>query len=159
MIIAQVAAIISYIPVGIISSKVGRKKSILVGIALLAVAFFAGNFITSRSPEVVMYLIFVIAGIGWATINVNSFPMVVELASGGDVGKYTGFYYTASMSAQIVAPILSGILYDTVGMDKTFFAFGTVSISIAFVTMLFVKHGDSKPTKKKSVLESLDVDD
>jgi MFS family permease len=85
--------------------------------------------------------------------------MVVELAKGGDVGKYTGYYYTASMAAQIVAPILSGILYDAVGMRIMFFSFGTVFVFFSFITMFFVKHGDAKPIQSKSVLESLDVDD
>ena len=159
LIIAQAAAIVSYIPVGIIASKVGRRKTILVGIIMLASAFFIGNFITSSSPELIMYPVFILAGMGWATINVNSFPMVVELAKGGDVGKYTGYYYTASMSAQIVAPILSGFLYDIFGMRIMFFAFGTLFVALSFVTMFFVKHGDSKPIQKKSALESLDVDD
>ena len=158
LIIAQAAAIVSYIPVGIIASKVGRKKSILACVLILASAFFIGNFITAQTPEWIMYPVFVLAGIGWATINVNSFPMAVELAKGGDVGKYTGYYYTASMSAQILAPILSGFLYDAVGMEKVFFAFGTVFVVFSFVTMLFVKHGDSKPTDKKDLLEQLDVD-
>ena len=159
LIIAQAAAIVSYIPVGIIASKVGRRKTILAGVLMLASAFFFGNFITSNSPELIMYPIFILAGMGWATINVNSFPMVVELAKGGDVGKYTGYYYTASMAAQIVAPILSGILYDTVGMREMFFSFGTVFVFFSFITMFFVKHGDAKPVQSKSVLESLDVDD
>ncbi len=159
LIIAQVAAIISYIPVGIISSKIGRKRSILAGVIMLAAAFFAGIFITRTSPEVIMYPVFILAGIGWATINVNSFPMVVELAKGGDVGKYTGYYYTASMAAQIVAPIFSGFLYDLCGMQYTFFIFGTVFVAFSFVTMLFVKHGDSKPLEKKDALEHLGVDD
>lgn len=159
LIIAQAAAIVSYIPVGQIASKVGRRKTILAGIIMLATAFFAGNFITSSSPELIMYPVFILAGMGWATINVNSFPMVVELARGGDVGKYTGYYYTASMSAQIVAPILSGVLYDAFGMRVMFFAFGTLFVALSFVTMFFVKHGDSKPIQKKSALESLDVDD
>ena len=106
-----------------------------------------------------MYPVFILAGMGWATINVNSFPMVVELAIAGDVGKYTGYYYTASMAAQIVAPILSGILYDAVGMRAMFFSFGTVFVALSFVTMLFVKHGDAKPIKKRSALENLDVED
>ncbi len=159
LIIAQVAAIISYIPVGIISSRIGRKKSILAGVIMLAAAFGAGIFITRTSPEFIMYPVFILAGIGWATINVNSFPMVVELAKGGDVGKYTGYYYTASMAAQIVAPILSGFLYDAFGMQYTFFIFGTVFVAFSFVTMLFVKHGDSKPTQKKTALEHLDIED
>ena len=158
LIIAQAAAIVSYIPLGILSSKFGRRKTILVGVVMLATAFFCGIFVTPSTPEFIMYPIFVLAGIAWATINVNSFPMVVELASGSDVGKYTGYYYTASMAAQILAPILSGFLYDALGMRYTFFAFGTVFVVFSFVTMFFVKHGDAKPVAKKSVLEHLDVD-
>ncbi len=159
LIIAQAAAIVAYIPVGILASKIGRRKSILSGIVMLSAAFAAGIFITRTSPELLMYPVFILAGIGWATINVNSFPMVVELARGGDVGKYTGYYYTASMSAQIVAPILSGVLYDLLGMQYTFFIFGTVFVLLSFVTMFLVKHGDAKPISKASVLENLDVED
>ena len=154
LIIAQAAAIVAYIPVGIISSKFGRRKTILAGIIMLASAFFIGNFITPNIPELVMYPVFILAGIGWATINVNSFPMVVELAKGGEVGKYTGYYYTASMAAQIVAPILSGALYKMFTMRVMFFLFGTVFVAASFVTMFFVKHGDSKP-EKQGALESL----
>ena len=110
LIVAQAAAVISYIPVGIISSKIGRKKSILAGIVMLTAAFCAGIFFKEVESELQMMPIFALAGIGWATINVNSFPMAVELAKVGDVGKYTGYYYTASMAAQIVAPALSGAL-------------------------------------------------
>ena len=159
LIIAQAAAIVSYIPVGIISSKVGRRKTILFGVAILATAFFAGHFITPDIPSAIMYPIFIFAGIGWASINVNSFPMVVELARGGDVGKYTGYYYTASMAAQIVAPILSGLLYDLIGMRHVFFLFGSVFVVFSFITMFFVRHGDSKPIEKSSVLENLDAGD
>jgi len=158
LIVAQGAAIISYIPVGIISTKIGRKKTILAGVTMLAAAFTIGIFITPETPEVIMYPIFALAGIGWATINVNSFPMVVELARGGDVGKYTGYYYTASMSAQILAPILSGFLYDLIGMRVVFFAFGTLFVALSFLTMFFVKHGDSKPMAKVA-LESLGAED
>ena len=153
LIIAQAAAVVAYIPVGIIASKIGRKKTILAGIIMLASAFFAGNFITPDIHEAIMMPIFILAGIGWATINVNSFPMVVELAKGADVGKYTGYYYTASMSAQIVAPILSGFLYDAFGMRYIFFAFGTLFVALSFVTMFFVRHGDTMPTAKQAVSE------
>ena len=84
--------------------------------------------------------------------------MVVELARGGDIGKYTGYYYTASMMAQIIAPILSGLLYDLFGMRRVFFAFGTVFVLLSFVTMFFVKHGDAKPVQNKDLLSQLDVD-
>ena len=154
LIVAQAAAIVSYIPVGIVASKLGRRKTILAGVTMLATAFFIGNFISAGTNTLVMYPIFILAGIGWATINVNSFPMVVELAKGGEVGKYTGYYYTASMAAQIVAPILSGALYDLFGMRIMFFLFGTVFVAASFVTMFFVKHGDSKP-ETQGALESL----
>ena len=147
LMVAQAAAIISYIPVGIVASKFGRRKTILAGIIMLATAFFIGNFIEPGVSNLIMYPIFALAGIGWATINVNSFPMVVELAKGGEVGKYSGYYYTASMAAQIVAPILSGFLYDMFGMRSMFFSFGTVFVVLSFVTMFFVKHGDAKAEK------------
>ena len=98
------------------------------------------------------------AAIGWATINVNSFPMVVEMCKGSDVGKYTGFYYTASMAAQTLTPYLSGKLMDMEGMTALF-PYATVCVGLAFVTMLFVRHGDSKPMKKQSTLEAFDVED
>lgn len=158
LIVAQLAAIAAYIPVGLITSKFGRRKTILAGVAMLASAFLIGHFITPQTPQFMMYPVFILAGIGWATINVNSFPMAVELAKNGDVGKYTGYYYTASMAAQIIAPILSGFLYDIFGMRRVFFLFGTVFVAFSFVTMFFVKHGDSEKIEKKGVLESLDVD-
>ena len=158
LIIAQAAAIISYIPVGIVASKIGRKKTILAGIVMLASAFLGGHFVTPTTPELIMYPIFILAGMGWATINVNSFPMVVELARGGDVGKYTGYYYTASMAAQIVAPTFSGMLYEALGMRNVFFVFGTVFVAASFVTMFFVRHGDSRP-EAQGALESLGASD
>ena len=158
LIIAQAAAIVSYIPVGIIASKIGRRKTVLAGVIMLAVAFACGIFVTPATPEIIMFPIFILAGIGWATINVNSFPMAVELAKHGNVGKYTGYYYTASMAAQIVAPILSGFLYDIIGMRYTFFTFGAVFVAFSFITMLFVKHGNAEKIEEKSLLEHLDVD-
>ena len=166
LIVAQGAAIVSYIPVGMVASKIGRRKTILAGILMLATAFFVGNFIGAGVSNLVMYPIFALAGIGWATINVNSFPMVVELAKGGEVGKYTGYYYTASMAAQIVAPILSGALYDLFdvftngnGMRYVFFAFGTVFVLASFVTMFFVKHGDAKAEKQDALSALAGADD
>ncbi len=153
LIVAQAAAAVAFIPVGILSSKIGRRKSILIGIGLLTLAFLSASFVTKNTPDVIMYMLFALAGIGWATINVNSFPMVVELAKGGDVGKYTGFYYTASMSAQIITPILSGFLVQFIGWE-IFFPYAAFFAACSFVTMYFVKHGDSKP-EKQSLLESL----
>lgn len=158
LMIANVAAILFYIPVGMIASKIGRKKTILIGIGLLAASFCIASFLREGSSAMLMNGMFALAGIGWATINVNSFPMVVELSRGGDVGKYTGFYYTASMAAQTFTPYFSGALMDKLGMT-TLFPYATVFVVLAAFTMLFVKHGDSKPIPAKSKLEALDVGD
>ncbi len=158
LLIAQGGAIVAYIPVGILASKFGRRRTILAGVAMLALSFFIAIFITEQSSPIFMYILFAIAGIAWATINVNSFPMAVELAKAGDTGKYTGWYYTASMSAQVLTPILSGAIMDLVGNMSPLFPYASICVALAFVTMFFVKHGDSKPETKKSVLENFDND-
>jgi len=155
LLIAQGAAIVAYLPAGIVASRIGRKKTILGGVIMLAAAFAAASFMRAGSSVLVMNILFAMAGIGWATINVNSFPMVVEMCSGGDIGKYTGFYYTASMSAQIVTPMLSGLLMDMDGVGMTvLFPYAAVFVGLSFVSMLFVKHGDAKVEAKKG-LEAL----
>ena len=157
LLIAQAAAIVAYLPVGILSSKLGRKKMILGGVVILCASFFFASFLSAESPETVkkllMPLLFALAGIGWATINVNSYPMVVELSRGGNVGKYTGFYYTASMAAQVVTPILSGVFLDNVSW-RTLFPYAAIFVALAFLTMLFVRHGDSKPDAKQVALDA-----
>ena len=156
LLLAQAAAIIAYLPAGMVASKIGRKKTILVGVMMLTFAFGAAGTMRAGSSVVVMNILFALAGIGWATINVNSFPMVVEMCSGADVGKYTGFYYTASMSAQIVTPMLSGFLMDKFGMT-VLFPYAAVFVALAFVTMCFVEHGDAK-VQTKCGLDAFDVD-
>ena len=157
LIIAQAAAIVSYLPVGLLSSRIGRKKMILAGIVMLTTAFLVASFLRESSPTMLMNAMFVLAGVGWATINVNSFPMVVEMSKGSNVGKYTGIYYTASMAAQTITPWISGFFMDKLGM-MTFFPYAAIFAGLAFATMLFVKHGDNKPTAKKG-LEALDVEE
>ena len=156
LIIAQAAAIVAYLPVGFIAGKIGRKKTILAGVVMLTVAFGVAGFLTADSPTMLMNAMFALAGIGWATINVNSFPMVVELASGSDVGKYTGFYYTASMAAQVATPMVSGLLMDKFGMH-VLFPYAAVFTTLAFVTMLFVKHGDRKDAPVKGIPAETDA--
>ena len=155
---ATVAAIIAFVPLGFLSSRVGRKNTILIGVALMTACLAAAIFIVRQTP--VMYLILGLIGIAWAAINVNSFPMVVEMSSGADVGKYTGIYYTFSMAAQITTPLLSGFIIDNLGIGyKALFPYAVLFAALSFVTMLFVKHGDSKPARKKDLLESFDTED
>ncbi|MBE6596506.1 MAG: SLC45 family MFS transporter [Ruminococcaceae bacterium] len=157
LIIAQIAAIIAFIPVGMIATKIGRKKTIIAGVIMLGASFVIASFVDAGWNIIVINLLFTLAGIGWATINVNSYPMVVEMAKGSNVGKYTGYYYTASMAAQTLTPMLSGFIFDKFSM-RLMFPYAAVFVGLAFITMLFVRHGDSKPIEAKDKLESFDVD-
>lgn len=156
LMVATVAAILSYIPIGNISSKIGRKKTILGGIVLMSLCYGAAIFVGSYHP--LINVAFALIGIGWAAINVNSYPMVVEMSKGCDIGKFTGTYYTFSMTAQIFTPILSGFLLEKISY-RSLFPYAVVFSVLAFLTMLQVKHGDTRPDKKVSVLENFDVDD
>ena len=156
LMVCTVAAIISYIPIGYISGKIGRKKSILIGIVLLGMCFGAAGVFNAYHP--IMNVFFAIIGFAWASIGVNSLPMVVEMCSAADVGKYTGYYYTFSMSAQVITPILSGFLLEHVSY-RVLFPYAVFFAALAFICMTQVKHGDAKPIQKKSLLENFDVED
>ena len=167
LIIAQAAAILAYIPVGMIATKIGRRKTILGGIAMLTVAFGACVFFKTFSG--LIFFFFVLAGLGWASINVNSYPMIVEMSRGSNIGKYTGYYYTTSMAAQVVTPVLSGAVleygYLLLGSADPnagyvfLFPYGTLFVALSFVTMLFVRHGDAKPLPAQDKLEVFAGDD
>ena len=156
LMVATVAAILSYIPIGIISEKFGRKKCIQGGLVLLLISYLSAAFFPVYHPAI--NIGFVLIGIGWASISVNSLPMVVEICSLGDVGKYTGVYYTFSMAAQIFTPIFSGFLMQHISY-RILFPYACVFTILAMITMRMVKHGDSKPQGKKKVWEHFDVED
>lgn len=157
MIVAMLVATVSYIPVGIISSRIGRKKVIMGGVAIMGLAFLAACFLNEYSW--VAYVIMCVIGIGWASINVNSYPMVVEMSKGSDVGRFTGYYYAFSMAAQIITPILSGALFSLVGSYDVLFPYAVTFTALALVTMCFVRHGDNKPQTAGSALEAFDMED
>jgi len=158
--VAMGVAIISYIPIGELAARIGRKKSIIAGVLLLAACFAAGfilnELLHGYSP--VLLVVFSLIGIAWATISVNSLPMVVEMCKDSDIGRYTGYYYTFSMAAQIVTPILSGILLQYVGY-WTLFPYGALFVFLSFLTMLQVKHGDNRPdmpVNRLDIYEAMD---
>ena len=156
LMVATVAAILSYIPIGNISAKIGRKKTIMGGVLLMAACY--GSAIFAREYHPIVNVAFALIGVAWAAINVNSYPMIVAMSSGSDVGKFTGTYYTFSMAAQILTPVLSGFLLENVSYN-TLFPYALFFSLMAFLTMTQVRHGDVKPKKKESILENFDVDD
>jgi maltose/moltooligosaccharide transporter len=150
--LAQVFVIITIVPIGFLTTKIGRKKSVILGILISTGGLSSVVFLN----ETINYLAAVaiaVAGVGWIMINVNSYPMTVELGRGTTIGKYTGYYYAASMSAQIFTPILSGILMDRFSR-LILFPYAAVFVLLSLLTMLFVKHGD--PLVKISVFDDPD---
>lgn len=160
LLIATGGAVISYIPIGVIASKVGRKRTIMAGIILLAACFGLGYFLTTAYSEinVIMFIVFALVGLAWAAINVNSLPMVVEMCRGSDIGKFTGYYYTFSMVAQVVTPIVAGSLMRHISYT-VLFPYAALFVALSFVTMIFVKHGDNKPEAKRGLDAFEDLDD
>ena len=156
LLICTIAAIVSYLPIGMIASKIGRKKTIQLGVILLVICFLSAGVYSNYHGSLIIF--FGMIGFAWAAININSLPMVIEIASAGEVGKYTGLYYTFSMSAQVITPVLSGILLEYVSY-RTLFPYAVFFSICAFITISQVKHGDTKPLQKKSVLENFDVED
>lgn len=156
LMVATVAAILSYIPIGSLAGRIGRKKTILSGIVLMSLCYFAAIFAGTYHSAI--NVAFAAIGVGWAAINVNSYPMIVEMGKGCDIGKFTGTYYTFSMAAQIFTPILSGVLLENISY-RTLFPYALVFSVLAFLTMTQVAHGDSKPMKKKNALENFDIED
>ena len=160
LLVATAGAIVSYIPIGALASKIGRKKTIMGGIILLASCFLLGFVLTTvySSINAVMFVVFALVGLAWAAINVNSLPMVVEMCKGSDIGKFTGYYYTASMSAQIITPILAGTLMRHISY-QILFPYAALFVALSFVTMLSVRHGDAKAEAKKGLDAFEDMDD
>lgn len=160
LLIATGGAVISYIPIGVLASKIGRKRTIMGGIILLASCFGLGYFLTTTYQEInlIMFVVFALVGLAWAAINVNSLPMVVEMCKGSDIGKFTGYYYTFSMAAQVVTPVVAGYLMRHVSYTALF-PYAAAFVAMSFVTMLFVKHGDNKPEAKRGLDAFEDMDD
>ena len=160
LLIATAGAIVSYIPVGQIASKIGRKKTILGGVILLAVCFALGYVLTTayQSINVIMFVVFALVGLAWAAINVNSLPMVVEMCRDSDIGKFTGYYYTASMTAQVVTPVVAGTLMRHIDY-RVLFPYAAFFVALSGVTMCFVRHGDAKAEGKRGLEAFEEMDD
>lgn len=156
LMIATVGAVVSYLPIGFLSSRFGRKRVIQAGVLLLAACFaVAGVYRTFHAS---VYAVFALVGAAWSMINVNSYPMVVEISSSSEVGKFTGYYYTFSMAAQIATPIISGWLLEHVGY-QTLMPYAAFMVACSFVTISLTRHGDSRPEMPRDRLEVFDAGD
>ena len=165
MLFASIVALVSFVPIGVLSNRFGRKKTILGALGVLLAAVVITAFIRGYTP--VLYVLFALIGVSWAAINVNSYPMVVEMSRGADVGKYTGLYYTFSMAAQIATPVITGFMFDLFGRIfnisfEILFPYAALFLFVAIITMIFVRHGEAAPeaeAKSKHDMETVQNND
>jgi MFS family permease len=128
------------IPSGILATKIGRKKTIQIGLIGLALVF---AFIVFTKSIFVIRILLVAGGICWALININSYPMVVEMASNEKLGAYTGLYYFFSSLAAILGPPLFGKIIDIIGFGALFIA-ALCFLLVALLFISLVKKGEVK---------------
>ena len=152
LMVVAVTAFLSYIPLGALSSRIGRKKVILMGFAMMLISFVAISLVSTYHAWVNLW--FITVGIGGSAVGVNIFPVIVDMCAKEDVGKYTGLYYTFSMAAQIITPILSGALLEHISY-RTLFPYAAVFAVLGFISTLQVRHGDHRPDMKQ-LLRDLD---
>ena len=156
---------IALLPVALLAAKFGRKKTILMGVVIAVCAFIPCIFLNDSMNKIGLMagftICFLVAGFGLVIINVNTLPMVTELAKGSNVGQYTGYYYVASMTAQAITPIIGGAILDHTSDDQKglLFVYGIACIAVAFVTMFFTKYGDNRPERKKKMVEYFGEDE
>lgn len=149
-----VASLIAFLPSIRLTKKIGRKKTVLIGLGIIIVSLTAAMFIDSFG--ILMLAIFAISGVGWAIVNVCTFPMLVEMASPKNVGKIIGIYYVASQSAQALSSVISGFVLDWVGWRWTFFPYAIIFMSIAFILCFFFKTNESRA---KELQQSTPIED
>jgi maltose/moltooligosaccharide transporter len=142
--IFSVAFVAFALPSGILAGHIGRKRMIVIGLIGIIAVFTPMLFLQNL---LVMRILLFVGGIFWACININSLPMVVELASPERLGSFTGYYYFFSFSAAIASPILFGILRDLTQNYSTLFIYSIVAFFLALIALIFVKHGEAKQVK------------
>lgn len=169
-IVMGVASVIGFATAGFVADKIGRKYTMLMGLGLALVGyvimcFTAEGVIPAGEQNAPfpwhLYLVYILKGFGMSLVNTCSFPMVVELATGSKVGKFTGYYYAASMGAQTVTPILLGLVMY---LSSTWFVipiYAAVMMAISIAIFIFVKnvrlgHGDNTPKGLEAIENPLD---
>jgi MFS family permease len=161
VIVLTFSSILTFVPAGILANRFGRKRSVVFGLVLIVGALGLMAYLNSNLTRILLIVLIAICGVGWATINVNSYPMLVEMANKDNIGKFTGYYYTASMSAQTITPVLIGYImsYSKFGLHALF-PYSFVLMTLALLVFINFKASKHEPLAAKvSLLESFDVED
>jgi len=140
--LAGVTFILFTIPAGFIGAKFGRRKTIIAGILLFGIDMILGFFVVNPTQA---GIVLAISGIGWALINVNTLPMVIDTSEDGRLlGTYTGLYYLASQVGAAIAPLMMGTVIDLFGSDfKTIFITGPAFFVLGLIAMTMVTRGEA----------------
>ena len=144
MAVLAIASLITFIPSVKLTKLIGRKNSIIAGLILIIIVMLIAGFVQTFGP--LLIVLFAISGIGWAIVNVNTYPMVVEMASRKNVGKYTGIYYVASQVAQALTSIVVGFVFDWLGLEVYFF-YAVIFMSLALILCFFFKTNTNRLPK------------
>ena len=153
LMLVAITAFVCYVPFGILAGIFGSKKVIMTGFIVMTVSFLIVASFDQYHP--IANVLLVIGSAGGSAVGVNIFPVIIAMCSEKEVGRYTGLYYTFSMSAQIATPICSGFLMQHISY-QTLFPYAAFFSLLGFVFMIFVNHGNIKPQKKQSILEYMD---
>ena len=169
VIVGGVGSVIGFALGGMIASKITRKWTLISGLALTFVSYILWAILTFALLGTIksggnfpfwIYIIWFIKGFGMSLVHVNSFPMVVELCPNSKIGKFTGYYYAASMAAQTITPIALGSLMLLDNFSWEFLpVYALACTLVALVIFLFVKNVKNKKTTFKKGFEALDQDD
>jgi MFS family permease len=124
---------------GFLGARIGRNRTIRIGLLVVCAIIVAALFVRGFLPLAVL---FAAGGIGWALVNVNSLPMVVDMTTLEKVGGYTGLYYFFSQAANIIAPPATGALIDAFGYGSLM-VFSSVLFVAAFFIMSLVRRGEA----------------
>ena len=132
--------VLGALPAGFVGSKIGRRLTISIGLGGLVLTFISMNFLTSLGQ---LSIALGAAGLFWAFVNINSYPMVTEMCHPSQIGTYTGLYYIFSGLAGATGPFLAGILFDTVASKRPLFIFGMAFMALALALIWTVRKGEA----------------
>ena len=144
--IFAVSTAIGAIPAGLLGRKFGRKKTIVAGLLMFITAFVVYLVVdaTTGNALTLVYVALVVGGFANMLITVNTLPLVLEIGGLDKVGTFTGYYYTATFSAQIATPIVYGIVRMLTGTYGSLFYYCPICFILSLLCILFVKHGESE---------------
>jgi len=168
-IIGGLGSVVGFAVGGIIAAKIGRKWTVISGLGLSLLSYLVWALLTftilkgaagSGSFPISIWIIWFVKGLGMSLVHVNSFPMVVELCSSDKIGKFTGYYYAASMAAQTITPVALGLLLMHPTLNFGYLpVYALICLIISFVIFFFIKNVKIDKVKISKGLEAFSGED